>query len=109
MREQFAISDFPHLYVAEGFAPCGCGFPEALPGRKLRTLAPEERATMERLGESLRPALRARPRVRLLLCFIGQEHRPEVPGRTVTLTELMSPEFRFRNLEMVTVLRRRVE
>jgi hypothetical protein len=105
VREHFPISDFPYLYVAEAQSPCGCGFPEELPKRKLRPLSPEEAATMKRLKESLQPAARGRPRVQLLLCFMGEEESQMTPGRTVILSELDSPEFRFRNLEIVTVLR----
>ena len=105
IREHFPISDFPYLYVAEAYSPCGCGFPEELPGRRPRKLGPEDMATMERLVESLRPAVRGRPRVQLLLCFIGEEDSEMTPGPTILLNELQSPEFRFRDLEIVTVLK----
>lgn len=104
-RERFSRSDFPHLYVGEAFAPCGCGFPEELPRERKRLPERDEARTMRRLAESLRPAVRGRPRVQVLLCFMGDEDREVTPGRTVTLDELQAPDFRFRDLEVVTVVK----
>ncbi len=107
VRGHFPVSDFPYLYVAEAHSPCGCGFPEERPKRRLRSLSPEEAATMRRLQESLQPAVRGRPRVQLVLCFIGDEESRMTCGRTVVLSELDNPDFRFRNLEIVTVVKAR--
>jgi hypothetical protein len=109
VRGRFSGSEFPYLYVAEAFAPCGCGFPEDLRAGKERRMKTEEGKTMARLAECLRPAVRGRPRVQLLLCFLGDEETKASLGRTVTLGDLEDPSFRFRNLEVVTVVRGAVE
>ena len=103
VRRHFNLAEFPYVYVAEAFAPCGCGFPEELPRGKRRRAEKEERETMARLAECLRSAVRARPRVQLLLCFLGDEDGEASTGRTVTLSELRHPTFQFRNLEVLTV------
>ncbi len=105
LRRHFAPGELPHLYVAEAGAPCGCGFPEVLPGRKARQLTIEERATMARLVEVLRPVVRGRPRVQMVLCFVATEEDDVSSGRTVTLGDLTAPDFRFRNLEILTVVK----
>ena len=110
VRRHFPIGEFPMLYVAAGHSPCGCGFPELLPGGRDRFQdQPEERATMARLVEALRPVVTSRPRVQLYLCFIGhEEDRPE-GRRSVTLRDLADPSFRFQDLEVVTVFKGGVE
>jgi hypothetical protein len=105
IRGLFPVAEFPHIYVAEAFAPCGCGFPEAIPGRKARKREPDAVGTMKRLAEALRPAVKGRPRVRLLLSSLGSEDEPAVEGRTVSLGELEDPGFRFQNREVLTVLK----
>ena len=110
VRRHFPVGEFPMLYVAAGYSPCGCGFPEGLPGdRDRRKDQPEERATMARLVEALRPVVTSRPRVQLYLCFIGHEgERPE-GRRSVTLGDIADPSFRFQDLEVVTVVKGGVE
>jgi hypothetical protein len=99
------VADFPHLYVAEAFAPCGCGFPEDLPNRKARKLEPEAQVTMERLSQSLQPAVKGRPRVKMLLTCLPDDEEQAHAERTVTLADLRDPAFRFRTHEMLTVVK----
>jgi hypothetical protein len=103
VRRHFPRADFPYFYVAEGFAPCGCGFPEELPGRKRRAVGASEKATMALLMTALQPAVRGRPRVQLVLSFEGQENSPVTPGRDITLSNLGHADFRFRMGEVLTV------
>jgi hypothetical protein len=105
VRRHFPAAEFPHLYVAEAFAPCGCGFPEELGGSESPRIGAEERATMERLREVLRPVARGRPRLQLFLCFLGNEAEEIAHRRTLSLAELESPTFRFRDLEILTVVK----
>ena len=106
IRRHFPLQDFPHLHVAGAHSPCGCGFPEQLPNGKRRIRQePQERGTMARLGELLRPVVSSRPRVQLYLCFIGDEDEPPQGRRSASLRELQHAEFCFRNLEVVTVFK----
>ena len=105
VRRHFSRADFPYFYVAEGFAPCGCGFPEELPGRKARSVDASEKATMASLEAILQPAVRGRPRVQLVLSVEGQEDSPVTPGRDILLSDLGQPDFRFRHGEVLTVRR----
>jgi len=110
VRRHFPVGEFPMLYVAAGYSPCGCGFPEGLPGDRDRfKVQPQERATMARLVEAIRPVVASRPRVQLYLCFIGHEgERPE-GRRSVTLGDIADPSFRFQDLAVVTVVKGGVE
>jgi hypothetical protein len=106
VRRHFPVTEFPYFYVAGGHSSCGCGFPEALPGGKSRFRdEPEERHTMARLVELLRPVVSSRPRVQLYLCFIGHENEEPVARRSSSLRELQGPNFHFRDLEIVTVFK----
>jgi hypothetical protein len=105
VRRHFSRADFPYFYVAEGFAPCGCGFPEDLAGRKARRIDPSEKATMASLEMTLQPAVRGRPRVQLVLMFEGSKDSPVTPGRDILLSDLAQPDFCFRHGEVLTVRR----
>jgi hypothetical protein len=104
-RQALPAEEFPYLYAAEAFATCGCGFPEALEGRERRKGDPEAIHTLRRLVEVLRPAVKSRPRVKLLLSFLGDEDEPTSEGRTIGLDDLQSPGFRFQHHEILTVLK----
>ena len=105
MRRHFNASEFPYLYVAEGHAPCGCGFPEESPGKRKPKRQAEDLGTMKRLQEAIRPAVRGRPRVQMVLCVVGEENEEIVPGPTIAIEELGSPGFQFRSLERLTVVK----
>ena len=104
-RQAFPAAECPYLYAAEAFAPCGCGFPEALEGRERRKVEPEALLTMRRLVEVLRPAVKSRPRVRLLLSFLGDDDEPTSEGRTIGLNDLERPGFAFQHHEILTLLK----
>lgn len=106
IRRHFPAREFPHLFIAGAHSPCGCGFPEELAGGKRRFRdEPEERHTMARLVELLRPVVSSRPRVQLYLCFIGHEDEEPVGRRSSSLRELQDQNFCFRDLEIVTVFK----
>jgi hypothetical protein len=105
IRRLFPAAEFPHVYVAEAFAPCGCGFPEAIVGQKRRKVEPEAACTMRRLAVTLQPAVKGRPRVKLLLSCLGDEDEPVVQGRTISLVDLEDPQFRFQSREILTVVK----
>src|SRR5271169_5612880 len=88
IRRLFPTAKFPHLYVAEAFAPCGCGFPEVVAGKKRRRAEPEAASTMRRLAAALQPAVKGRPTVKVLLSYLGDEDEPVVEGRTISLGDL---------------------
>ena len=94
-----------HFYVAMAHLPCGCGFPvqPSDTGVKRRPIPEKDRKSLERLRDYLRLGLGTRETAQLYYCWMGdQETRPR-NERSVSLTELEDPEFRFRSSEILTV------
>ncbi len=105
LRRHLSTQDFPYIYVAHAHEQCGCGFPEEYIARKPPKAVPEDRKTMAALQTALSRAVRGRPRVKILLAFIGMENDPVNEGRSVPLSELTNLEFWLQRGEVVTVLK----
>ena len=97
--------EFNHFYVAGAHLPCGCGFPAhpSDPQAKQTRIPEEDRKSVARLREYLRAALGKRQPVLLYLCWPGDEGEAPRNERSIKVTELEDPEFRFRTSEILTV------
>lgn len=97
--------EFNHFYVAGAHMRCGCGFPAhpSDPQAKLTRIPEEDRKSVACLRDYLRAGLRKGRPVLLYLCWPGDEGEAPRNERSITVTELEDPEFRFRTSEILTV------
>lgn len=94
-----------HFYVARAHLPCGCGFPEQSSdtGVKTRPIPENDRKSLERLRDHLRLGLGPRETAQLYFCWMGDEETRPRNERSISLTALDDPEFRFRSSEILNV------
>ena len=97
--------EFTHFYVAGAHLRCGCGFPAypSDPQTKQTRIPEEDRKSVQRLRDYLRAGLGKRRPVQLYLCWPGDEGEAPRNERSIKVTELENPEFRFRTSEILTV------
>jgi hypothetical protein len=97
--------EFTHFYVAGAHMRCGCGFPAypSDPQAKQTRIPEEDRKSVERLRDYLGAGLGKRRPVQLYLCWPGDEGEAPRNERSIKVTELENPEFRFRTSEILTV------
>ncbi len=96
---------FDHFYVAMAHLPCGCGFPEqpSDTSAMTRPIPENDRKSLERLRDHLRLGLGASETAQLYYCWVGDEETRPRNERSISLTELDDPEFRFRRSEILSV------
>jgi len=96
---------FDHFYVAMAHLPCGCGFPEqpSDTSEMSRPIPENDRKSLERLRDHLRKGLGIRETAQLYNSWVGDEETRPRNERSMSLTELDDPEFRFRKSEILTV------
>jgi hypothetical protein len=97
VRGQFSL---PYVYYAGSHEGCGCGYRrDGVTGEELA----QTNATYAALSKLIRDAKTSGASAELFSCWEGdQQEKPEFIG-AVTVSELESPEFEFKELQFLTV------
>jgi hypothetical protein len=94
---------FPIIRCLGSHSGCGCGFRNQAAG--FVKTDPEGIATQQADHEALAAYLRALPQqsLQIFVCWAGDENVPPEHSRTCSIAELASPDFIFRERELITL------
>lgn len=94
---------FPHTRQAGSHTSCGCGFNEGREYPEVYDDAAAERADSLESSTRLERYVREHRVVQIYSCWSGDEGEPQNFERRITPSDLIAPEFFFRERELLVI------
>ncbi len=97
VRRQFS---FPHVYYVGSYTGCGCGFlKDGEVGEELL----KTEAMYQDLAGFIGEAISQGSEIELFSCWVGEQGAVPVKSTTITLEEMVKPEFEFQEKVLIRI------